>query len=224
MQLLRSIVLLLVISTCFARGLHADVISSNFSLGTDGVAAVGNQLQFSRMLTAGDGVSFTATLNVVGSGIIDQGSTVLGIVGNSSNLFNGDEFAEFSIELSAISGGTVVFDGFTAIDLDSFENGASGVTTDDERAAISSDSLFDSGDQILTAETTADIFTLADLNSFFLVADGNVDHRFRARDVTARFTTTAAVPEPSTWAMTGLLLSRFVWRRRRLSSSVKSLQ
>lgn len=223
MPSLRLIVLLLVISICSPVGLQADVISYDFSLGTGGDPAVGNPVELSRMFTASDGVSFTATLNVVGSADIQQTETVLGIVGNSSNLFNGDEFAEFSIGLSAISGGTVVFDGFTAIDLDSFENGASGVTTDNERAAISSDSIFDSGDQILTAETTPDIFTLADLNSFFLVADGNVDHRFRARDVTARFTTTAAVPEPSTWAMTGLLLSGFAWRRRQLSSSVRSL-
>jgi len=191
----------------------ADVITNEmFSLGTDGGTAVGNTLSVSRSFGAGDGVSFTATVNVTGSGNFDQGATVLGVAGDGSDLFNGTEWAQFAMTITNVMGGSVVFDGFSQIDLDSFTNA--------ELAAISTDSVFDNpGDQILTAETGPDEFALANLSSFFLVADGDVDNNFRARDVTANFTTTAAVPEPSTFAVTGLLLAGLAWGRKNRNAS-----
>ena len=197
---------------CCSASLQADVISTEFSLGTSDVTAVGNTLLFPEMFTASDGVSFTATLSVVGSDDIDQTTSTLGIVGNGNDLFNGSEFAEFSVAISGVSGGSVVFDGFSQIDLDAF----TGTTADPEFAAGSADSLFDAGDLILDGSlSTSDLFALPNLTSFFLVSNGDNGNTFRASDVTANFTTTAAVPEPSTWAFSGLLLLGFVGMKRR---------
>ena len=197
---------------CCSAPLQADVISTEFSLGTSDVTAVGNTLLFPQMFTASDGVSFTATLSVVGSDDIDQTGSTLGIAGNGNDLFNGAEFAEFSVAISGVTGGSVVFDGFSQIDLDAF----TGTTADPEFAAVSSDSLFDAGDLILDGSlSTSDLFVLPNLTSFFLVSNGDNSNTFRASDVTANFTTTAAVPEPSTWAFSGLLLLGFVGMKRR---------
>ena len=198
---------------CCSAPLQADVISTEFSLGTNDVAAVGNTLLFPQMFTASDGVSFTATLSVVGSDDIDQTTSTLGIVGNGNILFNGADFAEFSVAISGVTGGSVVFDGFSQIDLDSFDGDD---TVDPDFAAVSSDSLFDAGDLILDGSlSTSDLFALPNLTSFFLVSNGEDGNTFRASDVTANFTTTAAVPEPSTWAFSGLLLLGFVGMKRR---------
>lgn len=186
----------------------ADVVDFTFQLDTGGTL-LGATITQSQVLNSGDGVSFTATLTVDGSDNLGRNSSGIGVDGSTDDAINGSEFVSFSMALSGITGGSVIFDGFDQIDFNSFGSG--------EFAAISPDSAYDDpGDVIIDGgATTDDIYALSNLSTFFVVADGDIDTNFRIDDVRASFSTTAAVPEPSAFwllSLSGVVIYFVRWK------------
>jgi len=207
-QTMSRLVLFAVIAFFAGTTALADVVDFTFQLDTGGTLS-GATLTQSQVLNSGDGVSFTATLTVSGSGNLGRNSAGIGVDGNADDAINGSEFVSFSMALSGVTSGSVSFDGFDQIDFNSFDSG--------EFAAISPDSNYDNpGDVIINGgATTDDIYALPDLSTFFVVADGAIGTNFRIDDVRASFTTTAAVPEPSAvWllALSGVTICFSRWK------------
>ena len=179
-------------------------------------------------------VSFTASLVVVGSATsgssdigyqelaVDSGG--LGVVGNqiNGNTLNGSSGAEslrFSIALSDISNGSVVFDGFTTVGFRGFSGS--------DRGVLSKDAIFSSGDDtpLEPINGTLSLAPVTDNAKVFSIFSNAGS--FQVANVTASFTVSAAVPEPSAFPSLVLaasaipLLRRF--RRRAKSVDSESL-
>ncbi|MFK7820184.1 MAG: PEP-CTERM sorting domain-containing protein [Planctomycetaceae bacterium] len=185
---------------------NSSGIVSGTETGT--FSSLGNE--YTRTLTGlmDGGVTFDATLTIFGSDDVAIGATGLGVGGSSSpgggslgpteNL----RFAGFSF--SNVSGGTVVFNEFRALDVTSFGAGDAGVLSDD-------DSTPDANDFFTVSNMDPDLEGLGKTDFYAISTSG----AWRIDDVTASFTGTA-VPEPSSCLLIGLAcLAGSVCRRRR---------
>ncbi|MEM7013010.1 MAG: hypothetical protein AAF585_16175, partial [Verrucomicrobiota bacterium] len=133
-----------------------------------------------------DGVGFDLVLTVVGSGDLNLATTGTGVVGGSSNLLNDGEFLTYSLAVQNEVGGTVVFDGFTALDFNSFAN------TPDSAVLSLDNSLATAGDNFATI--TTDPGTIPGLPTTFTLisVDDMGTSSFRVDDISAQFTGTVA--------------------------------
>ncbi|TWT37087.1 hypothetical protein KOR34_20340 [Posidoniimonas corsicana] len=197
-----------------AQVAHADLVP--FSL-TSGGTVSGASYTKTESHSSG-GVSFDATLTVLGSNSIDQkpGGAIagLGIVGNGPNAVSNGEALYFTMTVSNIVGGDVFFDGFSQIDLD--------VSTG--TGALSNDFSFGStGDNFHTITTASDVVSMsgAPPQSFFAIAAPNegAGSAFRVRSITGSFSVLniAAVPEPTAFLFGSLVaggVGMVVARRR----------
>lgn len=200
---------------------NADVIEL-FGLDTAGGGSiVGDTFTLTRTGLVADGVGFDATITVVGTpqagvAVLDQGSTGLGVnsTGADTNLVDNGEFLTFSMSVFNFVGGTVIFDGFTEVDFNSFGAGNAGVLSLDNSDLTAGDNFF------TTINGAGDVDISATLPTGFSAiarADGINSNSFRIDNVSAQFsgTVVAAVPEPSSLAFLGLIAGGLVVRRVR---------
>ena len=160
-----------------------------------------------------NGVSFDATLSVVGSDNLTQTGNSnggLGVADDSSDLVSNGEYLGFSLSFTNVSGGTLVFDGFDQAGFLSFQSGDAGFLSVDNSAATTGDNFF-------TTTTGGALETFALVSGFHAIAraDGSGSNSFRIGEVRANFTGAAAVPEPTTSLMFGTALIGLAFRRRR---------
>ena len=151
---------------------------------------------------------------MVGNGSLTQTSSSttggLGVANDSSNLVSNGEFLGFSLSFTNVTGGTLVFDGFNQTEFTFFQSTDAGFLSVDNSAATTADNFF-------TTTTGATVETFALVPTFHAIAraDGSGSNSFRILNVTANFTGSAAVPEPTTFLMFGTALIGFAYRRRR---------
>ena len=160
-------------------------------------------------------MTFDATLTVTGSGDLAIGSSGLGITGgNGSDSLGDGEWLQFEMAVSNFVGGTVVFDEFTTFDTTSFTVAGS------DSGVLSDDNSVGGGNDFLDPLAADPDITAFDKTTFFAISTGGA---WRVDDITASFTgTTAAVPEPSTFAFLGLgsLACVIAYRRRKSNPTV----
>ena len=209
---MRFLLLVVVLAPQCSAGLAFTFSTDN----TAGFSLTGNTYTRTETGLVADGVTFDATLTVLGFDATDAASdlnlasTGVGVTGNSSNLVNAGEYLQFSIAISNVdAGATVVFDGFDQIDFNSFEDGDDAVLSIDRSAA----SLGDNQDVTGLAGGSTDIFAISIAGStptiFHAISStGN----FRIDDVRANFT---GVPEPTSFALVGLLFGPVLMRRKK---------
>ena len=95
-----------------------------------------------------DGVTFDAVLTLSataqggGAGTMNVISSGVGIDGAGSDLVSDGELVSFAMSVSNFVGGTVAFNGFTAIDFNNFGAGDSGVLSLDASEATAGDNFF----------------------------------------------------------------------------------
>ena len=163
------------------------------------------------------GVTFDATLNVTGSGTLTQTSSGLGVSGTSSNLFNAGEKLKFYVDIDDVRGGTASFGGFTLLDFNFFTTGGETVVfSTDGRLGSTADNWlthFAPGDADIRSQSPT-VFTLLAQNGLD-ASGGVVKTSLRVDAIRASFDTVAAVPEPGTFALVGLVCVS-AWLRRRL--------
>lgn len=153
-----------------------------------------------------DGVTFTATLTVIGNGTgVEHNAGGLGVkLGSASgSRINTGESLAFSLSIDAVMGGTVSFDGFTSLDFNSF-------STSNDGGFFSLDAILDIGDTDLTLGTfnsTGEYaLPLGPVPQFTIFGTAG---SFQLDDVTAQFTgAMSSVPEPTSllvWSMLGVV-------------------
>lgn len=200
---------------------HADSLQT-FSLDSTTVAGTSKTLDGHTLSVTLDdisiaGVTFDATLTVTGSGSLTQTSSGLGVSGTSSNLFNAGEKLKFFVDVDAVRGGTVTFAGFTLLDFNFFTTGGETVVfSTDGRLSTTTDNWlthFAPGDADIRSQSPT-VFTLLAQNGLD-ASGGVVKTSLRVDAIQASFETTAAVPEPGTFALVGLVCAS-AWLRRRL--------
>ncbi|WP_146565480.1 hypothetical protein [Posidoniimonas corsicana] len=152
-----------------------------------------------------DGVSFDATLVVLGTGLINQTPAGLGIWGGGSNKVSNGQRLFFGMSVSNVSGGTVSFDGFTAVDFNRFGPNDTGVLSTDPFLVTTANNFFTS----TTGGNIVDI-SAESPTSFFAIAGpanppGDPLNDFRIGGVLASFTGMAAVPEPTAFLFGSLV-------------------
>ncbi len=198
---------------------QADIIELFGMDDGAGGSIAGDTYSLTRSGLVADGVTFNATLTVIGTpqavtASLDQNSNGLGIdsAGTDSVLVDNGEFLTFSMSVFNFVGGTVVFDGFTGVDFNNFGTGDVGVFSIDHSAATLGDNFFTTTNGANVVDISA---TLPTVFSAIAEADGVNSNSFRIDDVSAQFSGTlvAAVPEPSSLAFLGLLAGGF-WARR----------
>jgi hypothetical protein len=146
-----------------------------------------------------EGVTFDATLTVTGNGsFVSNNTSGLGVGGNTVK--PGASLSFGTPVISNESGGTVVFNGFGTLDLNSFTSAGS------DSATIGATSL--SGGQ--------DPYDLTSLpggspNAFIIAGTAG---SFQLDSVSASFTGTA-IPEPSGFLFSGIAACGLIWSRRR---------
>jgi hypothetical protein len=155
-----------------------------------------------------DGVTFTATLTVVGNGAtVDNNSNGLGVDGTT---INAGEALTFSLATSAVTGGVVTFDGFTSLDFNGFTGGTDG-------GIFSLDAITPNGDDVDLGLDTLNDYALpsAPVTQFtiFGTASG-----FQLDDVSAQFTG-STVPEPSAFLFCSVIGGSLIVIRRLKRSS-----
>jgi hypothetical protein len=209
---MRFLLLFLVLAPQCSAGLAFTFDTDN----TAGFSLTGNT--YTRLETGlvADGVTFDATLTVLGFDAagapsdLNLVSTGVGVTGNGSNLVNGGEYLQFTVAISNVDPGAgVVFDGFDQIDFNSFENGDEAVLSIDSSAA----SLGDNQDVTGTGGGSTDVFAINIAGStptvFHAISStGN----FRIDDVRANFT---GVPEPTSFTLLGMLIGPVIMRRKK---------
>lgn len=157
-------------------------------------------------------MTFDATLTVTGSGALTQASGGLGVIGDGSNLVSNGESLSFGFSVGNFVGGTVIFDGFTAIDFNYFITPDAGVLSIDSLESSTADNFF-------TTIVGADVvdFSATSPSSFYAIASSGALNSFRVDDVSASFIgTVTPVPEPSNLLIASVaLFSAATFNRRR---------
>ncbi|MEL7265342.1 MAG: PEP-CTERM sorting domain-containing protein [Planctomycetota bacterium] len=167
-----------------------------------------------------NGVTFDATITTTGSADLTQTTSGLGVDGNGSTLLNDGEFLSFTVSVANVVGGTVAFDGFTAVDPTFFGGTDAGVFND--TADLVTPLAFINADPTVFGMPLGGGIGVTS----FLVA-GPAASSFRVDDISAQFTGTAAagVPEPGTTAALAVLaigMTATAIRRRRNRTAQKS--
>lgn len=170
-------------------------------------------------LTA-DGVSFEADLvgtgfrNQLRSDVTQVGSTGLGVAGGT-NLLNQNEAIRFDLSISGVTGGSLVFDGFTRLDFSEYQSGNDSVVVSTGDPVTAGNTLAELNPADGPNNTGVSTFSAAPNGIFVSGRNAGGNASLRLFSITASFTgTAAAVPEPSslTLMMFGGL---FFFRRRR---------
>lgn len=204
---MRTVMLVLVLGVlCVLTAAEALADSMDFTFVLDGGASnsiTDDTLTVSRTGLAINGITFDATLTVVGSADLAQNTSGLG-VGNTR--VNKDETLLFAMAVSNVVGGTVTFDGFAELDLNFF--------TGSDKADLSED-----GSTFLTLSSTSDVVDIAGTApATFLIKglSGTGTTSFSVDSVKGSFTA-APVPEPGSLALlaVGLAACAVVRRLRR---------
>ena len=236
-----SIFARLTTSICFVAALSIPASPASATLirlfGTDNAAGgtiVGDTFTLTHSALVADGVTFDATLTIVGTPQVGGGPATLiqnttdlgldtGILMDSTFLDNGESLT-LSMAISNEIGGTVAFNGFTEVDLNNFGAIDSGVLSLDNDASTAGDNFF-------VAPAGADVIdisgTLPTVFSIIPDADGLSSNTLGLGDVSAQFTGTAAVPEPSSLLMmipvglAALHLNRIRRRKGQTNSSTR---
>ncbi|TWU00781.1 PEP-CTERM sorting domain-containing protein [Stieleria varia] len=156
-----------------------------------------------------DGVTFDLNISVTGSATLNGGSggTGLAVAGGLTVGIDTNEWLQFTVSTSNVTGGTVVFNGFSGLDFSEYVDGADVVGA--------STTGINPADLITSVGNDPTFVTPLPNNVFVLggTATSGSGTSFRIDDVFASFTGTAAVPEPSSFAL--ILLSGMVLLRRR---------
>ncbi len=197
---------------------NADVVQVFETDSTAGFAAAGNS--YSRALNGlvADGVTFDATLTITGfdSGLAAQdvnvASTGVGVEGIGSDLVNDGERMNFMMLVSNEIGGTVTFNGFTEIDFNFLSTPDSAVLSlDNSELSANFFSTSTTVDMVdISGTSPTDFWAIAVLGT-----TASVENSFRIKEVSARFTGVASVPEPGTFGVLALSAICLVRRRRR---------
>lgn len=202
-RVLVAVLALVVPSTC-----SADLVPIEQTFQTDtstGVVPVGNTYILTLTGLTVDGVTFDATLNVTGASTFGSGNlqVVADGLGVDSEFIENTESVTYTMALSNVAksgdGRSVVFDGFTSIDFNSF-------TAADGDTAFVNGSLI-TGDR--DEEALANLTTVTVAGG---VAFGGGATVFNLDDITASF---SSVPEPSSLAFGLIALGPGLFRRRR---------
>jgi hypothetical protein len=206
---IRVLGLAILLPLASANGALVQTIQIDTGNGTISPAST---LTVSLVGLVADGVTFDADLTVIGSDDLNQISTGLGVDGNTTDLVNSGELLTFSISISNESGGTVVFDGFTEVDYNSFGATDSGVLSADNSEGTTGDNFFTT----TTGGENVDISGTSPTTFSAIASPGSgTANSFRIDDVTVSFTGTVAVPEPSSAVLLGLGGLATLLRRRR---------
>lgn len=181
-----------------------------FQIDTGNGMFTGNTFTSTLTGLVADGVTFDATITVVGSGDLNQGTGGLGVETDSSDLVSNGEYLQFSMALSNFSGGTVVFNGFQEVDFNNFGATDAGFLSVDNSGTTTGDNFF-------STTTGAGNVSFANIASFHAIAraDGAGSNSFRIDDVTGEFRGFTAVPEPTSVLMFGSTLLLMVRRKKR---------
>lgn len=183
---------------------HADLVA--YSL-TGAGGNIGPSYSQTQSVTK-DGVSFDATLTVLGLGDIHQNAAGLGVVGNGSDAVSDGESLYFSMSIDNVVGGDAFFDGFSNIKLINYTG--TGVLSSDFSYATS-------GDNFGIFTTASGVTAIVDANltsvlpqTFFAIAQPNVGNpsAFRVSDITGSFSvlsSMAVVPEPTAFLFGSLV-------------------
>ncbi|MFN3190422.1 MAG: hypothetical protein ACE361_07835 [Aureliella sp.] len=203
-----------IVAILFSASLaKADLIETFQIDGDAGDIASDTQIFFKGGLVA-DGVIFDATLTVTGSGNLNQISSGMGVQGNNSDLVNEGEFLSFTMSISNVSGGTIMFQGFTEIDTNNFGSSDTGFLSIDSSAATTADNDPISGASNSPSFDLTSGTNVVNPTGFSIIAADGGSNSFRVDDVSAAFVGTA-VPEPSAIGLLGPLISLGLWRTRR---------
>ena len=188
----------IIIAFCFCSysECRADLIQE-FKTDTTGGTATGNSYTHTLFGLIADGVTFDATITVLGfdptnvAANLDLGGTGLGVDqgGSDSALVSNGEKLQFSMAINNESGRTVTFNGFTEVDYNNFGASDSGVLSIDNSEGTAGDNFF-------TTIIGADIVDISATSptGFFAIAlpgASGTANSFRIDDVTARFTGSA---------------------------------
>lgn len=212
-NLIRSVIVLacLLISPAISS---ADIIFNLTDSGSPIGVIVGNQFTLERTGLMSGGVTFDATLTVVGNqAFVDYAPGGMGTGPTADENFIGPgEALSFTMAISNLSGGSVVFNGFTRLYFSSL--GSFDIATLNQNGGA--------GDPVNGSRPSVDLN-----NPTFFTISGN-QGTFQVRQVDALFTgTAAAVPEPSAVAFVTFALGTSVFvhcfRRRRNSVDSNSL-
>ncbi len=171
----------------------------------------GTSLSFTEVGLTVDGVTFDATVSVTGSAKVRSNNNGLGVEGGTPTLIGAGEWLKLTMNITNVTGGAVLFDGFAGVGLENFEN--------NDRGFVSSNL---SGSPVLAALVPrADTFGLSSLSTtIFVVGHHPVStgtSSFRLKTVSAQFSSVAAVPEPATGTLflSGLVFAAGYRNRRR---------
>jgi hypothetical protein len=228
-NLIRLIVFVQLLAFCSTTCQAAVIWTYDLTnLGPSG--SLGNPYSVTKVALMDGGVSFNATLIIVGSrdigyqlgpGLIGGlGVTDSPGVGNTLNGSNGAEFLRFSLQLTNITGGSVAFNGFSIVGFNGFGGSDLGVLSLD-------DNFSTSGDNTLLDDLNGSLPSVAvpGNSTAFSVFSNSGSQHFQVSFVTGSFTgTAAAVPEPSTFLAIVFVASATpgLRRFRRRTNSVDS--
>jgi len=155
---------------------------------------------FSTSVTLGDGVGLNLTSDASGTGVNG------GAASNAIN--NGQVLLVNAPTINSVTGGTVTFDGFTAVSLTGFDFGDTGL--------VDGNAFANNGFALLGANPT----------TFTLIGTGDAagSPGFQAAGLFGDFTVTpTAVPEPSSMAAMAITgIGGVVGRRRRRAKAAKT--
>ncbi|TWT74565.1 hypothetical protein Pla123a_33890 [Posidoniimonas polymericola] len=208
----------LVASLLMAQCAFADLVTASFNTKTGSASGAFYSLT---VPVSQSGVTFDATLSVIGSGNIHTSTAGLGVVGNGPNAVSNGEFLYLSMSVANVVGGTASFDGFKTASLTSSGVNDTVVFSLDPIIPTTGDNFY-TGTNSQAAPINIDSLTGGNLpQSFFAIAapitPGDGGNAFRLGGVIGQFTV-AAVPEPTAFLFGSLVagsVGMVVARRRR---------
>lgn len=191
----RRILLVVAMVLCTICEARASIIEE-FRTDETGGGIVNDTFTIELLGLSDGGVTFDAELTVVGSADLHQSptGTGMGVIGGDGNLVDDGESLRFSMAVSNVIGGSVVFDGFTKIDFN--------FLGDSDVAVLSLDNdETTEGDNFLEFLGNVDPEDVADISgtsptAFSAFAKSGGSNSFRVDYVSGQFTGTA-VPEPA---------------------------
>lgn len=204
-------------SLLFAQGAFADLVTAAFNTNSGSAAGAFYSLT---VPVSQSGVTFDATLSVIGSGNINVTGNGLGVTGNGPFAVSNGEFLYLSMGVSNVVGGTASFDGFTAAELNNSGPSDTIVFSLDPLIPTSGDNFYNSdvdgysSSVDISAETPETFYAIAG----YLIP-GLGGNAFRLGGVTGQFSV-AAVPEPTAFLFGSLVagsVGTVVVRRRKRS-------
>ena len=229
----------LVVFDTDGTGITTPAVDDGSNGGTlgDGIADDGQAvLGYSSTQTL-SGVTFTLSydLTAIGGFLVDNGSDSIGVWSNSTADdvndvdIDGQGYTVDNVVVSAISGGSAVFNGITragflaaaaSTDSGTFNVAGTSLTWTDLSGAgsdpFSDTALEGSGQGYRLLDSYVDAGQAGPITSFDLINNGTSSNRWRLSSLEFDVTAAAAVPEPSSLALVSIGVGLIGFRRRRL--------